>query len=96
MKRALIPDPGVGGEDRNVCGPQGRKPDDERHRLRRGRGNLQSKLSVTESLIAHQINKIVLLSFLFDECMSVDFLSILLYNTTPRKPVKNRAYFYER
>lgn len=29
---------------------QGRKPDDECHRLRRGRENLQGKLFVTESL----------------------------------------------
>jgi len=33
-----ISDAGVGGENRHVGGSQGRKPDDERHRLRRGRG----------------------------------------------------------
>ena len=32
------------GEDRHVGGPQGRKPDDERHRLRRGREKFRRNL----------------------------------------------------
>jgi len=41
----------VEGENRHVGGSQGRKPDDERHRLRRGREKLGTNFIVTESFI---------------------------------------------
>jgi len=43
-------EPLFGGENRHVGGSQGRKSDDERHRLRRGRWIFWKKISVTKSL----------------------------------------------
>jgi len=39
----------VVGENRHVGGSQGRKPDDERHRLRRGREKFRMNFIVTNS-----------------------------------------------